>query len=173
MTDEARRYLVRQFETAKKLLDFHLDGLTTEECLWRPAQQGLHVHRTAEGHWRADWPDHEGYDLGPPSIAWVTWHVGFWASLVLDHSFGDATLTREKIHWPGNADDVRAWIHRLLTDWRAAIEQIREEELQSTERTRWPFQGRPFGDVIAWVNVELVKNAAEIGYARFLHAARH
>jgi hypothetical protein len=29
---------------------------------------------------------------------------------------------------------------------------------------------RPFGDVIAWVNVELTKNAAEIGYARFLYA---
>jgi hypothetical protein len=32
------------------------------------------------------------------------------------------------------------------------------------------FQDRPFGDVIAWVNVELTKNAAEIGYARFLYA---
>jgi len=27
-------------------------------------------------------------------------------------------------------------------------------------------------DVVAWVNVELTKNAAEIGYARFLHAVR-
>jgi hypothetical protein len=26
--------------------------------------------------------------------------------------------------------------------------------------------------VIAWVNVELTKNAAEIGYARFLYAVR-
>jgi len=29
---------------------------------------------------------------------------------------------------------------------------------------------RPFGDVLAWANVELTKNAAELGYARFLHA---
>ncbi len=36
--------------------------------------------------------------------------------------------------------------------------------------TRWPYRDRPFGDVIAWVNVELTKNAAEIGYARFLYA---
>ena len=41
-----------------------------------------------------------------------------------------------------------------------------------SERTRWPFQGRPFGDVVAWANVELTKNAAEIGYARFLYAVR-
>jgi hypothetical protein len=26
--------------------------------------------------------------------------------------------------------------------------------------------------VIAWANIELTKNAAEIGYARFLHAVR-
>ena len=38
------------------------------------------------------------------------------------------------------------------------------------QRTRWLFRDRPFGDVVAWVNVELTKNAAEIGYARFLYA---
>ena len=31
---------------------------------------------------------------------------------------------------------------------------------------------RPLGDVVAWVNLELMKNAAEIGYARFLYAVR-
>jgi hypothetical protein len=33
-------------------------------------------------------------------------------------------------------------------------------------------EDRPFGDVLAWVNLELTKNAAEIGYARFLYAVR-
>jgi hypothetical protein len=51
-----------------------------------------------------------------------------------------------------------------------ARERITDEDLRSTQRTRWPFQDRPFGDVIAWVNVEFTKNAAEIGYARFLYA---
>ena len=36
---EARDYLVRQLETAWHLTSFHLDGLTTEECLWRPARE--------------------------------------------------------------------------------------------------------------------------------------
>jgi len=35
-----------------------------------------------------------------------------------------------------------------------------------------PFQARPFGAVVSWVNIELTQNAAEIGYARFLYAAR-
>ncbi|MDB4890763.1 MAG: hypothetical protein JWL61_2618 [Gemmatimonadetes bacterium] len=52
------------------------------------------------------------------------------------------------------------------------LEQATSESLRSTEHTRWPLEGRPFGDIVAWVNLELMKNAAEIGYARFLYAAR-
>ena len=172
MADEARDYLLRQFETAWRLTSFHLDGLATEECVWRPAREGLHVHRGPDGRWRADWPDREGYDLGPPSIAWLTWHLGFWWSMVLDHSFGDGALSREHVLWPGDADEVRAWLGRLNGEWRAVLERVTADDLRSTLPTRWPFQDRPFGDVVAWVNVELTKNAAEIGYARFLYAVR-
>jgi hypothetical protein len=172
VADDARDYLIRQFETAWKLTSFHLDGLGTEECLWRPAPQGLHVHQNHDGKWRADWPDHERYDLGPPSIAWLTWHLGFWWSMVLNHSLGDGALSREQVLWPGHADAVREWLGRLQAEWRVLLERITDGELRSAERTRWPFRDRPFGDVIAWVNVELTKNAAEIGYARFLHAVR-
>ncbi|WP_438014084.1 DinB family protein [Sorangium sp. So ce315] len=169
---EARGYLIRQLEIAWQLTSYHLDGLSTEECLWRPADAGLHVHQTASGAWRADWPEHEGYDLGPPSIAWLTWHIGFWWSMVLDHSFGAGALARESVLWPGNADDVRAWLGGLEERWRAALDQSTDDDLRSSQRTRWPFQDRPFGDVVAWANVELMKNAAEIGYARFLYARR-
>ncbi|MCL4868938.1 MAG: DinB family protein [Anaerolineae bacterium] len=172
MSDEARSYLIRQLETAWKLTLFHLDGLTTEECLWRPAQQGLYVHQHPDGRWYADWPEREEYDIGPPGIAWLTWHLGFWWSMVLNHSFGDGTLTREQVLWPGHADGVREWLNQLQNEWRTAIEPMTADELRSHQRTRWPFSDRPFGDVIAWVNVELVKNAAEIGYARFLYAVQ-
>jgi hypothetical protein len=171
MTDDGS-YLRRQFKTAWLLTDLHLTGLDTEECLWRPAAKGMHVHRDADGTWRVDWPEHERYDLGPPSIAWITWHMGFWWSMVLDHSFGAGKLTREAVTWPGTADGVREWLGRMRGDWVAAVEKLSEADLQSPQRTRWPFRDRPFGDVIAWVNLELTKNAAEIGYARFLHGAR-
>jgi hypothetical protein len=46
MVDEARVYLMRQFETAWKLTNFDLDGLATDECLWRPAHKGLHCIRS-------------------------------------------------------------------------------------------------------------------------------
>ena len=172
MRDDARRYLFRQFETAWKLTSYHLDGLTTDACLWRPAPVGLHVYQGHDGYWHAEWPEHEGYDLGPPSIAWLTWHVCFWWSMVLDHSFGTRSLAREDVTWPGTADDVRRRVSTLQREWMAMLEQVTADDLESSERTRWPFQDRPFGDVIAWANVELTKNAAEIGYARFLYAVR-
>ncbi|MAK81970.1 DinB family protein [Phenylobacterium sp.] len=164
-------YLIGQFRTAWTLCDYHLKDLTTEECQWRPAVRGLHIDRDDQGRWRADWPDHEGYDLGPPSIGWLTWHLGFWWSMALDHNFGAGELTREDIHWPGDAQACRNWIYGLKDRWAAELEVLDEATLASTARTRWPFTDRPLGDVIAWANVELTKNAAEIGYARFLYAA--
>lgn len=128
------------------------------------------MHQTPDGSWRADWPVYEGYSIGPPSIAWLTWHLGFWCSMLLNHSFGDATLSRENVAWPGNAGDVRERLGRLLGEWQVLLEQITDDDMRSTQRARWPFQGRPFGDIVAWVNIELMKNAAEIGYARFLYA---
>lgn len=169
---ELRDSLIRQFEIAWALTSYHLEGLTTEACLWRPASVGLHVHRDADGTWRADWPESEGYDIGPPSLGWLTWHLGFWWSMVLDHSLGDATLTREQVRWPGDADGVRAWISAAKERWMAMLAELTDEQLRSSERTRWPLQDRPFGDVVAWATVELTKNAAEIGYARFLYAVR-
>lgn len=168
----ARGYLLRQFDTAWALTEYHLEDLTTEECLWRPAEKGLHVRKDAGGAWRGEWPESEGYDLGPPSIAWTTWHIGFWWSMALDHAFGDGTLSHEDVVWPGEADGVRAWLDGMREDWRGRLESLGEADLASAERTRWPFRDRPFGDVAAWVNIELMKNAAEIGYARFLYAVR-
>jgi hypothetical protein len=172
MPDSALALLLRQLDTASRLARYHLDSLGNDECLWRPAPNGLHVHQHAAGVWRADWPEHEGYELGPPSIAWLTWHMGFWWSMAIDHAFGQGSLTREQVTWPGSAQSAREWIYTLETQWRSHITPLTAADLQLATRTRWPFRDRPFADVIAWANVELTKNAAEIGYARFLYAAR-
>ncbi len=167
-----RRALVGQLDIAWALASHHLDSLTTDECLWRPARRGLHVARHGDGTWIADWPDHEGYDLGPPSIGWLTWHMLFWWSMVIEHSFGDGRLRREAVTWPGSADAARDAIRDHHSRWRASIEALTDADLGTDERTRWPFAGRPFAEIVAWANIELAKNAAEIGYARFLYAVR-
>lgn len=167
-----REVLLRQFDIAWKLARYHLDGLATAECLWRPAEMGLHVHRGADGRWYGDWPEKHGYDIGPPSIAWISWHIEFWWSMVLDHSFGAGALARDNVVWPGDADAVRNRLDALHARWREAVGGFTDAELHSSTNTRWPFKERPFADVVAWVNVELTKNAAELGYARFLYATR-
>lgn len=167
-----RELLLGQFDLAWKLLEFHLEGLTTDECLWRPANRGLHVHRSGDGHWQPDWPDREDYDIGPPSIAWITWHIGYWWSMVLDHSFGTRTLSRDGVYWPGDADGVRSWLTSLRDRWRTRMELLTDDDVQSRDLGSWPYADRPFSHVAAWVNIELTKNAAEIGYARFVYAVR-
>jgi hypothetical protein len=153
------------------LLEHHLRDLTDEECLWRPENRGLHVSRQS-GRWIADWPDRETYDLGPPSIGWVTWHIGFWWSMTLNHSFGDGSLRREKVEWPGTASRVRAWLRGLHTEWVDSLGSLPDEDFASDHRSRWPFSDRPFREVCLWLNLELMKNAAELGYGRFLYAVR-
>lgn len=163
-----RKSLRYQQEIAWRLLEHHLAGLGEEECLWRPAQAGLHVNEV-NGTWWADWPESESYSLGPPSIAWLTWHIGFWWSMVLNHSFDDRTLQREEVPWPGTVEKTHVWLAGLQKEWNEELGELSNDELSSVERTRWPFVGRPFSDVIAWLNVELMKNTAEIGYCRFLY----
>jgi hypothetical protein len=169
MSHELRDALLRQFDIAWALAEYHLNELTNEECLWRPAPKGLHVYEQ-EGVWRADWPEHDGYDLGPSSMAWITWHIVFWWSQVIDHSFGSATLARDDVTWPGDVENVKLRIDELRRAWRAHVERLSDDELRDTARTRWPFQDKPFADVVSWLNIELTKNAAELGYARFLYA---
>lgn len=171
MLPDALGFLTRQFDTAWKLAAFHLEGLTTEECLWRPAPSGPHVRQASDGRWQGEWPEHEGYGVGPPSIAWLTWHVGFWWSMVLDHSFGAGYLKTEEVFWPGSAEAARAWIHGLSHEWRQRLAELSITDLASSSRTKWPFKDRPFGDVVAWASIELAKNSSEIGYARFLYAS--
>ncbi|MFW6079301.1 MAG: DinB family protein [Gemmatimonadota bacterium] len=177
--DHIRDTLDGQLDTAWTLLELHLAGLDDEECLWRPAARGPHVHvdhddrdGDRDGVWRADWPEREDYALGPPSVAWLTWHIGFWWSMALDHSFGGGTLRREDVTWPGGADAARAWLTGLREDWRSALSRLSDDDWRSAERVRWPFTGRPFHRLAGWLNLELMKNAAEIGYCRFLYAAR-
>lgn len=172
MSEQTHSVLLRQFGIASKLAHFHLDSLTTAECLWRPTPHGLHVRERADGCWVADWPEREDYGMGAPSIAWLTWHIGFWWSMVLDHSFGAAHLDRADVHWPGTAEAAVRWIAEIESQWVERIGKLSAIDMQSTVLTRWPFKDRPFSDVVGWVTVELTKNASEVGYARFLYGSR-
>lgn len=172
MPSEIKSVLLRQHEIAWKLAGYHLDGLSVEECRWRPSAKGLHVITTHDGCWRGELPEHEGYDLGPPSMAWLLWHMTYWWSMVINHCFDDATLDHDSVVCPSEPDRIRATLESLHERWVGLVAILLDDDLRSRHRAKWPFKDRPLADVIAWTNIELTKNAAELGYARFLYATR-
>jgi hypothetical protein len=165
-----RDCLLRQFDLGWRLAAHHLGGLDMATCLWRPAPHGLHVTPVAGG-WAGEWPVTESYSLGPSSLAWLIWHWGYWLSMAIDHNFGPGECDRHRVIMPGDSDAMQAWLKDLAQSWRSRVAALPEAKWQATTHSRWPFQGRPFADILAWSNMELMKSAAEIGYVRFLHSA--
>lgn len=51
------------------------------------------------------------------------------------------------------------------------MSELSDEEFLSNEQTQWPFTDKPFHELAAWLNIELMKNAAEVGYYRFHYAS--
>lgn len=170
--NSTREVLLGQFEIAWTLTLYHLDGITDEEVMWRPHNVGPHVHRTSSKSWIADWPTDESYSLGAPSGAWIMWHMIYWWSMVNNYSFGSADLTRDKIHWPGDASLARQIIVDLRHKWLGNLSSIDDLTFVSRELSRWPKLGCEFTDIVAWVNLEFMKNASELGYCRFLFATK-
>ena len=170
--DELRETLIFQFDISWQLLDYHLTDLENEEALWKPTDNSLHVNNL-EGVWKADWPENESYEMGPASIAWTTWHIIFWWSMVINHSFGEGTLTKEDIYWLGDMDAVKDTFKNFHDQWRSILETTSNEELISSNYTRWPFEDKPFYELAGWLNLELMKKAADIGNGRFLYATRN
>lgn len=166
-----RTLLLEQFDIAWSLAVYHLEGLTTEECLWEPTGSCIRVRRLDSGKWRADWPESEGYEIGPPSIAWTTWHICYWWTKAIRQLESDAPAGDEDVPWPGDAEQVRAIIQSLRDRWRSLVENCDEADLQKSREDSWPIPNSSLDSIAAWLNVELMKNAAEIGVMRFLYAA--
>ena len=169
--DSIREAVKSQFDIAWRLLEYHLNGIDDDECLWRPCPKGVFVEKISNG-WVADWPKAEGYELGPPNIAWLTWHIIFWWSMVFDHSFDRGALRREDVIWPGTIAKAEKTIFQFRQNWLDRLSSLSDEDFTSTKMTKWPFEDKPFYELAAWLNVELMKNTAEIGYCRFLYANR-
>ena len=97
-----KKEILFQMDTAWRLFQYHCDGLGEEEAAWSKTYSGLQVRR-ADGKWTADWPETESYSIGPPSIAWILWHMMFWWTAVLSASRDNKMTGRENVVWPGSA----------------------------------------------------------------------
>jgi hypothetical protein len=157
-----------QFEIAWSLAWYHLETLTTEECMWRPAPTCLHISQDEAGSWRADWPEREDYDIGPPSIGWTTWHMCFWWRKALAHIRASSELERDDIRWPGSAERLRVELIQCKDEWLEVLNGP-AQTLEAVPANSWPLPGASVAAIAAWLNIELAKNAAEVGLIRFLH----
>lgn len=64
-------------------------------------------------------------------------------------------------------------IESLGDHWRSLLKSSSDITLRQICENSWPVPNSSLDSIAAWLNVELMKNAAEIGVVRFLYATRH
>ncbi|WP_433701065.1 DinB family protein [Nocardiopsis sp. CA-288880] len=161
-----------QFDLTWSLFEYHLERLEPGDFLWEPGPLCWTVRRGEDGVWTPDWADAEPDPVPVPTVAWVTWHIGWWWSVTLDHLRGRAPRDREDVVWSG-ADEAVAWLRGLRTEWLEVLDGLGAEDLDAPAPFPWPpGSGLTVAHTVAWVNAELMKNAAEVGQLRMLRATR-
>ncbi|MEA4925880.1 MAG: DinB family protein [Syntrophomonadaceae bacterium] len=163
-----KNLLIEQLEIAWKLFEYHTENLSDTECYHKQSEKSLCVFND-NGKLRGDFPETESYEIGLPTIAWVLWHIIFWWSSAINYSFADGSLTKDDVFYPGTVNAAVEKITALKTEWVKGIMSMTDKDLLSSERAKFPFADRPFYEIAAWLNLELMKNAAEIGAARFVY----
>lgn len=164
--------LRRQFDLVWALVEYHLDRLEPEDFWFAPAGLCWTVRRDDAGGWAPDWSDTEPDPVPVPTVAWLTWHIGWWWSTAADHARGRPPRDRTDVAWPG-PDAAEGWLRGLREEWLAALGGLSDADMDAASAYPWPAgAGRTVADMAAWVNAELMKNAAEIGQLRMLRAAR-
>ncbi|MGP4094822.1 DinB family protein [Nonomuraea sp. KM90] len=161
-----------QFDFTWSLFDHHLERLEPQDFLWEPAARCWTVRPDAAGAWMPDWADVEPDPVPVPTIAWVSWHIGWWWSVTIDHARGRAPRERSEIAWPGDGKRAIAWLRGLRADWLAVLDGLTDPDLDAPAPFPWPEGSEhTVAHMVAWVNGELMKNVSEIGQLRLLRTA--
>ncbi|GAA0833196.1 DinB family protein [Streptosporangium amethystogenes subsp. fukuiense] len=169
----SRAELLRwQFDLTWSLFELHLERLRPEDFLWEPAPHCWTVRPGVDGTWVPDWEDVEPDPVPVPTLGWVTWHLGWWWTVTIDHARGRAPRDREEIGWPGDGRATVDWLRGLRVEWLAVLDRLTDADLDTTAPFPWPDSPElTVAHMTAWVNSELMKNVAEIGQFRLLRAA--
>lgn len=164
-----KKEILFQLDIAWQLFEYHCHNLREEEAMWCKTNQGLQI-RKIDGKWVADWPDTEADTIGPASISWIMWHIIYWWKKVLYASKENKIIAREDVIWPGSVELAIDEIRKCHREWIEFVESLSEDELCSNKMCKWPFEGQNMYSLTLWLNVEFMKNVAEIGNDRFLYA---
>ncbi|MFB8003226.1 DinB family protein [Nocardia sp. NPDC056000] len=171
--DTSRSAVLRlQFDIVWGLLDYHLERLVTDDFLWEPAQVVWTLRQDEHGHWVPDWADSEPDPIPVPTIGWISWHIGWWWSVTIDHLRHRSPRDRDDVRWPGPGPAVAEWLRELRLQWLEILDGCTEADLETP--IGFPWQDDPAKSAIhtiAWANAELMKNAAELGQLRIQRVA--
>ena len=135
-----------------------LPRLTPALLFWEPSPNVLTVRRSAEG-WHAGLPESEDPPVPDTTIAWLLWHIEWWWGDALAGAVGRTARQPADVAWSGSLDASVAELHRLHDAW---VELLTHHDLAATCAGPWPTP-QPLSTIAAWVNVELMKNVAELG----------
>ncbi|MGQ0532861.1 MAG: DinB family protein [Caulobacteraceae bacterium] len=154
-----------QLSFASRLADHHLPALTDEACFWMPVPNSWTVRQGEGGLWRPDWAEEEPDPAPATTIAWLSRHLIWWLSDLMASIREQPRTPREQCFWPGSAQAAAEHIQSLLGQWQQTIVGLQVSDLTKPVNYPWP-EPRELRQVIAWANVELTKNIAEIGVLR-------
>lgn len=94
------------------------------------------VRRSPDGTWQPDWAETEPDPVPVPTIAWLTWHIGWWWSTATAHARGAEPRSRTEITWPGGT-----------------LAELTDDDLNTT--APFPVPNDPtytISDMVAWAN---------------------
>lgn len=161
-----------QFDLTWSLLELHLDALDEADHLWEPAPGSWTVRPGGDGRWHADWVEPEPDPPPGSTIAWITWHVGWWWGETIARLAGAEPPARAEVTWPGDGTAAVAGLRALRERWIAVLAGLSAADLAAPAPFPWRDRpGRTVAHTVGWVNAELMKNTAELGQLRMLRHA--
>lgn len=170
MATDLRTILRDQCDVAWSLFEYHAEALTDEVLLWSPSAHQWTM-RQVDDRWRADLAKVEPDPVPVTTIAWLTWHMGWWWSTATAHLAQTPAPSPDEIQWPESASEIIRWLDRIHVQWQQVLADT--ERLDDEASYPWPEgSGKTLADMAAWVNVELTKNIAEIGQLLVIRRAR-
>ena len=78
-------------------------------------------------------------------------------------------MKKDDVLWPGSIENAKEVIESLHEKWVSKLSELSDADFQMNQHAKWPLEDRNLAGSALWLKGEFMKNAAEIGYARFLY----
>lgn len=159
--------LLRQLDIPWMLASqYYLPSLTDELLHWEPSANCVGLRRDGDGFY-PEWPG-ETEPFPDTTAGWLMWHMEWWWTNAIAGVEGGEASDPLTFAWSGSAAAGRVRLARLHKQWVGILKSTDFDCLCSA-----PFpEPQPLSAVAAWLNVELMKNVAELGLLVRLYTNR-